>query len=421
MNNFLSQEIINDLPDELKTIATLFKGREKDMAILSSIVALSACLPNAYGMYDSKKVFPNLFLMIIAPAASGKGVMNNSRLLLKKIHDKVYGERKILIDDCKQTKKSSNELCPPIQTKIIPANISSADLYNMINNAHCSGIMIESEADTLANMMTQDWGNFSDVLRKIFHHEPLSISRKQDDFYLDIEEPKLSLVLTGTPDQLKPLVKSKENGLFSRFIYYFFDEDSNWKNVFEKRTTGIEDEFLKLGDVIYEFYGQLFNRETELEFKFSENQQFLFHSEMKKIHDIILVDYPKTLIQNLKRHGLICFRIAMIFTLIRNKDKLPKAETLVCDEVDFNSSLELVKILLKHALAVLDSISLSGLSDQDENILFSLDPTFSRQNAIQKGQEFGVCERTMDDKLVQWRNKKAISKLKHGLYQRIIK
>ena len=421
MSDFISQEIIDQLPSELKTIIYPFSGRERDVALLSSIVALSACFPNVYGMYDSKKVYTNLYLMIIAPPASGKGVMNNSRLLLKKIHDKVYSERKTIIDDCKQSKKSSKELCPPIQTKIIPANISSAEAYNMINNAHHSGIMIESEADTLANMLTQDWGNFSDVLRKAFHHEPISISRKQDDFYLDIEEPKLSLVLTGTPDQLKPLVKSKENGLFSRFIYYHYDEASIWKNVFEAKTLNIEDEFLRLGDLFYHLYGQLFSRETEIQFIFSEEQQIKFHSEMENIHKIVLTNFPKTLIQNLKRHGLICFRLAMIFTLIRKRNEILKVDTLVCEEVDFYSSLELVKTLLRHASVVLDSLSVSGLNSKEEDILFSLDPSFTRKDAVEKGQEFGISERTMDDKLVQWRSKKVIVKIRHGSYQRVLK
>ena len=78
--------------------------------------------------------------------------------------------------------------------------------------------MMESEADTLSIMMNNDWSNFNDVLRKCFHHEPLSIARKVEDIFVEISEPKLSVIISGTPGQLKPLLKSKENGLFSRFL-----------------------------------------------------------------------------------------------------------------------------------------------------------------------------------------------------------
>ena len=93
-------------------------------------------------------------------------------------------------------------------------------------------LIMESEADTLSNMLNNDWSNYSDVLRKAFHHEPISISRKIEKIFEEINQPKLSMVISGTPNQLQPLIKSKDNGLFSRFIVYSFDEIAEFKNVF---------------------------------------------------------------------------------------------------------------------------------------------------------------------------------------------
>ena len=87
-------------------------------------------------------------------------------------------------------------------------------------NTSKDGVLIhESEADTLSKMFSQEWGDFSDVLRKAFHGERLSLSRDSDDEFMEIESPKLSVVLSGTRNQITPLLKSRENGLFSRFIY----------------------------------------------------------------------------------------------------------------------------------------------------------------------------------------------------------
>jgi hypothetical protein len=43
-----------------------------------------------------------------------------------------------------------------------------------------------------------------------------------------------------------------------------------------------------------------------------------------------------------------------------------------------------------------------------------------RKEAIEKAEKFGIPERTMDEKLKQWRKKKVIRKIKHGKYKRVL-
>jgi hypothetical protein len=70
-------------------------------------------------------------------------------------------------------------------------------------------LIFENEADALSNMLKQDYGNFSDILRNSFQHETVSISRASDDRYFEIKSPQLSIVLSGTPNQVMPLIQSK--------------------------------------------------------------------------------------------------------------------------------------------------------------------------------------------------------------------
>ena len=94
-NPKLGEEIYDALPTELKTLTDLFEGREKDIVLLSSIGVLSSLLPNYFGLYGGNKVSSNLYLMIIAPPASGKGVMNYSRGLVESIHSEVVAQSKL--------------------------------------------------------------------------------------------------------------------------------------------------------------------------------------------------------------------------------------------------------------------------------------------------------------------------------------
>lgn len=427
-NNGIVNELIDDkvyqlLPSILKNLTDNFEGRERDVVLTSSLTALSVCLPNIFGQYDSDKVYPNLFSMIIAPPASGKGVMNKSRILVDKIHDKLLELSRQEQQQCREEKKKGKERdfenCPSPEVKILPANISTAEMYSYLSRSENGLIMIESEADTMSVMLNNDWSNYSDVLRKAFHHEPLSISRKLENIFVDIKEPKLSLLLSGTPQQLKSLIKSKENGLFSRFIVYSFDEISEFKtDLFSKKTNNINLIFEREGSLIYDYYGMLKKLNSEIEFLFTESQNKAFTKEFEILHQTIIDAHSHSFLSNLRRHALICYRIAMILSALRNFDKATVEQKLICKNVDFILALRITKKLLKHSLVIFNSFDDSFLSENDEQFLFSLPSTFSRAEAILKGETLGIPKRTVDDKLSQWKKKKIIIPVKHGEYRR---
>ncbi|SHF23275.1 DUF3987 domain-containing protein [Chryseobacterium takakiae] len=423
VNEMLDDKVFKLLPSVLKNLTDNFEGRERDIVLVSSLSVLSVCLPNVYGVYDSDKVYPNLYSMIIAPAASGKGVMNKSRILIEKIHDRLLElsihEQKECREEKKKAKERDFENCPSPEIKILPANISTAEMYSYLSKSQNGLVIIESEADTMSIMLNNDWSNYSDVLRKAFHHEPLSISRKLENIFVDIKEPKLSMLLSGTPQQLKSLIKSKENGLFSRFIVYSFDEISGFKSdLFLKKTNDINTIFQNEASVIFDFYGKLKELDYEIEFLFTESQNKAFTKEFEILHETIINGHSHSFLSNLRRHGLICYRIAMILSALRNLDRIIEDKKLLCENVDFILALRITKKLLKHSLITFNSFDDSFLSENDEQFLFSLPSTFTRAEAIQKGETLGIPTRTVDDKLSQWKKKKIIIPVKHGEYRR---
>ncbi len=426
-SNLLGEEVYINLPPLIKDLTNKFSGREKDIVLLSTIGTLSSCLPQVYGIYDGKKVFTNLYVMIIAPPASGKGVMNFARELVDPIHKRIFHNSLNELQDCNDAKKDKKKIkevmegpCPPIETKIIPGNISAAEMYPTIQNAHFGGIIIESEADTLSVMLNQDWGNFSDVLRKAFHHEPISISRKMDNLYMEIDQPQLSLVLSGTPDQLQPLVKSKDNGLFSRMLFYYFDEVSEWKDVFKAESRNLKDAFVEVGKEVYNLYELLVKAQSPIEFKLTKEQQKLFNQEMSRIYSIVVEGHPQGFTSIVKRHGLILYRICMILSAFRKGKEIEHQWELECTDVDFQTALVLTKKLLHHADSVSQNVSLGYLSENDDNFLFSLKEIFTRKEAIEKAKAYDIPERSVDEKLQKWREFKILRKISHGKYRRIL-
>lgn len=419
----INKYLYNRLPPMLQDLTDSFDNREKDIVLLSSIGVLSNCLPNIRAYYDGDVVYTHLYILIVAPPASGKGVMNYARILIEGIHDKIVSDSKTEMLLCEEGKKGKNENkkqpCSNLKVKILPANISTAEMYSFLGSSEHGLLIMESEADTLSNMLSNDWSNYSDVLRKAFHNEPLSIARKMEKIFEDIKSPKLAMVVSGTPDQLKPLIKSKDNGLFSRFIVYNFDEISNFKDVFALNSKNNRVEFEKVSQRIFQLYGKLSELEVPIEFEFSISQQKKFLKRFRFIRQDIIDTHSQSFLANLHRHGLIMYRICMILTVLRSEDELLEKEKITCNNYDFVLALRLMEILLRHSQFTFDTIESGHLSSQDEEILDSMGVSFSREQIVAEGEKKKIPIRTIDDKLSQWQRKKIIKKINRGNYKKL--
>ena len=230
-----SQEVADSLPDFLKKIVSISNSEaDSDILLLGTLTVLSACMPHIKGVYDRRTVYPNLFLFVTARASSGKGRLNLCRHLVEPIHDRLREINEAEVMEYKHKLAEYNAAGkkkvdmekpeePPMRMLFIPANSSATAVYQVLNDNGGEGLMFETEGDTLANTFGSDYGNYSDGFRKAFHHETISYIRRKDREYVNIKQPKLSTLLTGTPRQILNLISDAENGLFSRFAFYYLD------------------------------------------------------------------------------------------------------------------------------------------------------------------------------------------------------
>lgn len=249
---------------------------DREIVLLGTIGCLSACFPNVCGLYDDHIVYPNLYLFLVADAGMGKGSLNLCRELIAPINNRLHEESKQQMIDYKsklaeyqQNKKKCPDLIepvpPPQKTLIIPANSSASSFMSLLSDNEGIGLLFETEGDTLSQTLKSEHGNYSDVLRKGFHHETISMSRRKDREFVELQSPRFSVVLSGTPRQVQRLIPDEEDGLLSRFIYYFIPFRRGIRNVFENdciskskhvafkqfgdRFLVMHDEFAKLGVV----------------------------------------------------------------------------------------------------------------------------------------------------------------------------
>lgn len=420
----IPDRVYNLLPTFLQELCNPFEGREKDIVLLSSLGVMSATLPKVFGIYNGQKYRPNLYIMIVAPPASGKGAMNNSKKLIDKIHIRIKEVSLRNIEDCKaenKTSKTLNNKCPELEVKVIPGNVSNSKIYKHLKSSNDGLLIFETEADTISMMIKQDWGNFSDVMRKAFHHESISISREIDDKFIEVPFPELSMVISGTPNQVKPFIQSRDNGLFSRFLFYFFDETSEWKDVSPAGARNNFSEIFTLGgDTLFELHGKLQDNPTDIEITLSESQWFTLNSQMAYVVDLFIHLKNQDSISTLKRHAVMLFRMCMIFTIIRNKDSQIFENIIECSDDDFNAALQIMKTAIDHSISVANLLSdkKKELPVLESLLIASLNPNFSRAEAVEQGNFHYIPMRTVDSILSRWLNTGIILKISQGNYQK---
>src|SRR5690554_4771098 len=313
-----------ELPEYLQQVVDVATSdEERDILLLGSLVSISACFPKLYGIYDGKKVFFNLFLFVTAQASAGKGRMVHCRQLVNPIHKELREEAKLHkqhfeleMAEYNANKGKSEGIekpsKPPEKMLFIPANNSSTGAYQLLGDSDGKGLIFETEGDTLAHAFKSDYGNYSDGFRKAFHHETISYYRRTDREFVDIESPCISTVLSGTPKQVSALIPNAENGLFSRFIFYFMNVRPVWKNVFASQIdNGLDDYFEALGNEFYELYKEIMQNEPK-QFNITADQQEQFNQVFGQIQEKYMnlqgLDYMATI----RRLGLIAYRICMI-------------------------------------------------------------------------------------------------------------
>ncbi|OVE63302.1 DUF3987 domain-containing protein [Chryseobacterium mucoviscidosis] len=299
----IPNKVYKNLPLILRDVTRDFSGREKDMLLTSSLGVLSSLLPHIYGYYDSDIVYPNLQTFITAPIASGNGVIMKARSLVDITNEAIIS---VSTSDYEfEMKRYSKMVTPCFDLKILPVNINSKDFYSFMARTDGGLLIIESEADIIKFMMD----NFSHILKKSFHHEPISF--KEEDFYMNIEKPKLSLVLSTTQEQYKSIMNSAGNDLASMFLTYSFDEVTKFKDVFankDKNKRGVFEYYSEMLEDKYSFsrYGD------KLEFELTERQKRIFHQHFQDKQTYILNKESLNFTSNNNRLALIFFKLLNI-------------------------------------------------------------------------------------------------------------
>ena len=230
-----------------------------DVLLLGAITVLGASMgKHVRCSYGGKMMSPCLQTFVVALPASGKGVLSLVRLLAEPIHDEIRGQvdesmacyrrEKAKYDTLgKERGKTETPVMPLNKMFLISGNNTGTGILQNLMDSDGTGLICESEADTISTAIGSEYGHWSDTMRKAFDHDRLSYNRRTDHEYREVKKTYLSVLLSGTPSQVKPLIPTAENGLFSRQVFYYMPAIHHWQNQFDRNDSDLEDTFKALG------------------------------------------------------------------------------------------------------------------------------------------------------------------------------
>ena len=393
---------VNNLPELMKSVLSLaHTPAEKDMLLMSALTACSGVLPNLYFKYGigAKRYYPNLQLFIVGSAACGKGIANLALELVKPIHE-------------------ANPL-------IIPGDATYPAFYQTLAKQKGRGYIHESEGSVITDIWRSSTVNYNTALRKAAEHETISRARCKEASV--IENPQLSMVLTGTFSQYHALVPSIENGYFSRLLTLIVDEHQAFNSQYVQPSESSDETVKTCAEQLYHLYEKLLFSKPR-EFCLTPDQRTRLGHHLETAYPTLIRMLGEDFHSVVLRMAVHIERIAMILSALRSCEEQLKIKNyelrMECSDVDYQTA-EMIgnKLILHMAQAYqlvkgtekIEAPKVKPL-DQKQILLSLLPEEFESKMLVDEAQLQGISRRTAFNWIEEWQDNGTIIKIRHGVF-----
>ncbi len=396
---------VNNLPQMMQNVLSMaHTPAEKDMLLMSALVACGSVMPNLYVKYGlaAKRYYPNLQLFIVGSAACGKGIANLALELVKPIHEKL-----------------------PL---IIPGDATYPAFYQTLAKQKGRGYIHESEGSVITDIWRSSTANYNTALRKAAEHETISRSRCKEASV--IENPQLSMVLTGTFSQYHALVPSIENGYFSRLLTLIIDEHRAFSSQYVQPSESSDETVKTCAEQLYRLYEKLLFAKPR-EFCLTPDQRARLGHHLETAYPTLIRLLGEDFHSVVLRMAVHIERIAMILTALRLEQGVKTASLkdnrLICSDSDYQTA-ELIgnKLILHMAQAFqlikgtekVETPTLKPI-DQKQILLSLLPDEFESKTLVSEAASQGISPRTSARWNEEWIAHGLVQKIRYGVYKKI--
>lgn len=403
---------VTNLPPFMQSVLSLASSpAEKDMLLLASLTACGAVMPNLYCRYGiaAKRYYPNLQLFIVGSAACGKGIANLALELVKPIHEKT-----------------------PL---IIPGDATYPAFYQTLARQHGRGYIHEPEGSVITDIWRSSTANYNTALRKAAEHEPISRARCREASV--IENPQLSMVLTGTFSQYRALVPSVENGYFSRLLTLIVNDMQPFSEQYVRPAENAQELIKTCSEQLYSLYQSLFAAKPR-EFRLTKEQSDRLGLHLKTAYPMLIRLLGEDFHSVILRMAIQIERIAMILTVLRqayghseviftSPFREGTGVGFYCSDLDYQTAELIGNKLLLHMAQAYQLIKGTEKVEQPQvkpldqkQILLSLLPDeFGHSVLVREAASQGIPARTAERWNEVWQQQGIVFRVKHDCYKKI--
>lgn len=426
----------------------------KDKMILATLVINSGMLPNYYGIYGGKTVYPPLYLLIYGPSASRKGEIASCQHILAPLNREFNRAYQQELADYKQAhntweamgSKASERANrgeepqePEYRSPVIAANSSASAVYLALKANDGWGIMFETEASALSQSFLSDYGNYSTGLLAAFHHEPIKMNRVRDKIRFEIENPRLALALTCTKGQLPKLFPTFEDGFANRFLFYGLNQKLVWINPFKKADKPLDEIYEELGQKslkLYHLMKELGNR--RIQFLLTEEQIAQFNSFFSELLMEQFAMLGNGIFSFIIRLAVSTFRIAMTLALLRRFSEWdqtrpffePVDQAMLCSEKDFHIAMTIMNTLVNHTATIYAELNkeneeankpkgYSMLNPAERKLFDALGDNFTKKEIDQTAAELGINLDTVRRYVSHFIKYEVAQRIRNGAFKKV--
>ncbi len=404
------------LPESLqKMLAQAATPAERDMLLMATLTATSACLPNLFFRYGptGKRYYANLQCFILAAAASGKGIANQALEMIQPVED--------------------------IYPTLIPGDSTFPAFFKRLYENGGHGYVHESEGSVITDIWKSQAATYNSILRKAAEHEQVSHNRVRE--MQVIPSPQLSVLLTGTFSQYRHLVPSIENGYFSRLLPLIVRDTQPFDCRYVQAAAPAEPVSRQVGQQLAALCSQLYSR-PEQEWSLTAEQKSRLAAHLSTEYAALIRILGTNFHSAVVRMAVQIERIALILSALRSLSVSPESdsgspsssgaqdvrlENLVCSDADY-STAELIgsKLILHMAAAyrlingdTTELVPAIQTNCQKQLLFSALQSEFEMRNVLTQASAHGVPERTAYRWTDTWLRDGLITKVAHGRYHKV--
>ncbi len=392
------------LPEPLqKMLSQAATPAERDMLLMATLTATSACLPNLYFRYGmtGKRYYANLQCFILAAAASGKGIANQALEMIQPVED--------------------------IYPTLIPGDSTFPAFFKRLYENGGHGYVHESEGSVITDIWKSQAATYNSILRKAAEHEQVSHNRVKEMQVIPC--PQLSVLLTGTFSQYHHLVPSIENGYFSRLLPLIVRDTQPFNSRYVEASAPTEPVSRQVGLQLANLCTRLYcHPEQEWSLTSAQKSRLAQHlsTEYKALISMLGENFHSAVV----RMAVQIERIAMILTALRAVERSAisnQQSVLLCVDEDYEAAEMIGGKLILHAAVAYKMIEGEKTelvpqveaNCQKQMLYERLKGEYEHQELLTEAKVQGISRATAQRWNERWLTEGKICRLQRGMYRKI--